>query len=90
VELKPIAAVNKFRQDKDMSRVEEIREAIASLTLEERAELMAGLAAFEDDEWDRQMKRDATAGKFAAMNDKAGRDVRSGHTRALEDVIKGA
>jgi hypothetical protein len=73
-----------------MSRVEEIREAIAGLTLEERAELMAGLATFEDDEWDRQMKRDAADGKFAAMNDQAERDVQSRHTRALADVIKEA
>ena len=33
-----------------MSRVEEIRQAIATLTLEEKAELMSSLAGFEDDE----------------------------------------
>ena len=34
---------------------------------------MSVLHPFEDDDWDRQMKVDATAGKFAAMNEKAER-----------------
>jgi hypothetical protein len=51
-----------------MSSVEEIQQAISNLSLEERAELMSSLMNWEDDEWDKQMKRDAAAGKFDAMN----------------------
>jgi len=44
--------------------VEEIKAAIPSLTLEERAEIIAELSAWTDDDWDRQMTSDAAAGKF--------------------------
>jgi hypothetical protein len=70
-----------------MSRVEEIRQAIATLTLEERAELMSSLAGFEDDEWDKQMKRDAAAGKFDQMNLQADADLKSGKTKPLDDLL---
>ncbi len=45
-----------------MSTVAEIKAAIDKLTLEERCELEALLHPFEDDAWDRQMKRDAEPG----------------------------
>ena len=70
-----------------MSRVEQIQQAIATLTLEERAELMSSLAAFEDDEWDKQMKRDAAAGKFDEMNRKADADLKAGKTKPLDDLL---
>jgi hypothetical protein len=44
--------------------LEEIKQAIPKLTLEERAELMRCLHDWEDDEWDPQMKRDFAAGKL--------------------------
>lgn len=44
-----------------MSTVEEIKAAIDSLSIEERAELTAMLCGWTDDEWDRQMKADAAA-----------------------------
>src|SRR5947209_8607906 len=53
-----------------MSTITEIREAIEKLSLEERAELLAELHNWEDDEWDRQMRADAAAGRFDAMNAK--------------------
>jgi len=56
-----------------MSTVTEIKEAIDRLAPQEYCELMSVLHPFEDDDWDRQMKADATAGKFAAMNEKAER-----------------
>lgn len=51
-----------------MSTVEEIKEAIGRLSLEERAEMLAELCGWNDDDWDRQMKRDAAAGKLVKLN----------------------
>lgn len=42
-----------------MSTVVEIKEAIARLSAEEYAELMAELMNFPDDDWDHAMKADA-------------------------------
>ena len=72
-----------------MSTVAEIREAIEKLSLEERAELMAELHGYEDNDWDRQMKADAAAGKFDAMNRDAEADYRAGQTRSLEEILRG-
>jgi hypothetical protein len=54
-----------------MSTVAEIKEAIAKLSPREYCELMAELHSFPDDEWDKQMKADAAAGKFDEMNRRA-------------------
>ena len=70
-----------------MSTVAEIRDAIAELSLEERAELIAELCGWEDDEWDRQMKADAVAGKFDRMNQEALEDLRAGRCTPLEEGL---
>jgi hypothetical protein len=49
---------------------------------------MSALHPFEDDDWDRQMKVDDASGKFAAMNEKAGREYAAGRTRPLSDIIE--
>jgi len=49
---------------------------------------MSALHPFEDDDWDRQMKADDAAGKFAAMNEKAEREYAAGRTRPLSDIIE--
>ena len=46
-----------------MSRVQEIKAAIEQLTPEERCELAALLNPVEEDDWDRQLKKDAEPGK---------------------------
>jgi hypothetical protein len=46
-----------------MSRVQEVKAAIEQLTPEERCELAALLNPVEEDDWDRQMKKDAERGK---------------------------
>ncbi len=63
-----------------MSTVAEIREAIARLSPREYCELMAELHSFPDDEWDRQMKADAAAGKFDEMNRRALAEHEAGQT----------
>ena len=70
-----------------MSTVQEIKSAIERLPLEERAALVAELCGWTDDEWDRRMKADAKAGKFAALNEEAGDTYRSGQTKPLDDVL---
>ena len=59
-----------------MSTVQEIKSAIEQLTLETRAELIADLCGWSDDDWDRQMKADAVAGKFAVLNGESDRAIR--------------
>ena len=56
-----------------MSTVQEIKSAIEQLSFESRAELIADLCGWSDDDWDRQMKADAAAGKFSALNEDADR-----------------
>ncbi len=58
-----------------MSTVQEIKAAIGQLPLEERAALIADLCGWTDDDWDRRMKADVKAGKFAALNE----DAATGH-----------
>ena len=64
-----------------MSTVQEIKSAIEQLTLETRAKLIADLCGWSDDDWDRQMKAGAAAGKFNALNEEADRASRSGQAR---------
>lgn len=70
-----------------MSTVEEIKIAIGKLSLEERAQILSDLCGWTDDDWDRQMKCDATAGKFSALNREAEEAQASGKTRPLQDIL---
>ena len=70
-----------------MSTVAEIREAIEKLSFEERAALMSELMGFEDDDWDRQMKADAAAGKFDAMNRQTIEHLNAGRCIPLEEGL---
>jgi hypothetical protein len=64
-----------------MSTVAEIKEAIAKLSPEEYCELMAELRPpLPDDEWDKQMKADAAAGKLDEMNRRALEEHEAGLT----------
>jgi hypothetical protein len=72
-----------------MSTVLEIKEAIDRLSPQEYCELMSVLHPFEDDDWDRQMKADAAAGKFAVINEAADREYAAGRTRPIQDIIEG-
>jgi hypothetical protein len=71
-----------------MSTVEEIRTAIQKLSLEEQAQITAELCGWTDDEWDLQMKEDAAAGKFAALNREADAAQAAGQTRPLNDILQ--
>jgi hypothetical protein len=70
-----------------MSTLAEIRDAIAELSVEERAELIAELCGWEDDEWDKEMETAAAAGKFDQMNREALEDLRAGRCTSLEEGL---
>ena len=71
-----------------MSTVAEIKAAIDRLSLEERCELEALLHPFQDDDWDKQMKCDAAAGKFGALHDAAAAEHAAGKTIPLTDILR--
>ncbi len=70
-----------------MSTVEEIRTAIQKLSLEERAQIAAELCGWTDDEWDRQMRDNAAAGRFSVLNREADNAQAAGQTRPPNDVL---
>jgi hypothetical protein len=71
-----------------MSTVESIKTAIKMLSVEERAELTAELCGWTDDDWDRQMKAGAAAGKFASLNGEADAAHRRSETQPLDDILR--
>ena len=70
-----------------MSTVAEIKQALAKLTLEERAEILSELCGWPDDDWDRQMKADAAAGKFNALNRAAEAVHAGGKAEPLDELL---
>ena len=62
-----------------MNRVEEIKAAIEKLSAEERCELNALLNPIDDDDWDRQMKKDAEpGGKLDRLKEAANEEYKNG------------
>jgi hypothetical protein len=66
-----------------MSTIAEIKAAIPSLTLKERAEIARCLGNWQDDDWDRQMKRHIAAGKLDKLLSKVDKDIARGKLREL-------
>ena len=62
-------AFDGFGLTKNKMSVAEIKEAVKKLPAQERLKLLAELCDWPDDEWDRQIKWDAAAGKFAGLGD---------------------
>jgi hypothetical protein len=65
-------------------RVQQIKEAIQQLTLEERAEVASYLHAWTEDAWDGQMKRDLAAGKLDPILDQVDADIVAGRLLICE------
>jgi hypothetical protein len=63
--------------------VQQIKDAIQRLTLEERAEVAVCLHVWKDDAWDEQMKRDLAAGKLDKLLDEVDADIADGKLRDL-------
>jgi len=72
-----------------MSTVAEIKEAIARLSPEEYCELMAELVpGLPDDNWDKQMKADAAAGKLDFIDRNVEKARREGTLIPLERILE--
>jgi hypothetical protein len=68
--------------------IEEIKMAISNLSLEERAEVVAELCGWTDDDWDHQMKAAAAAGKFVPLNCEAEAAHITGQTVPLDNILR--
>jgi hypothetical protein len=66
-----------------MSRVEEIEDELAKLSVEEFAQIREWILDREADEWDRQIERDAKAGKLDRLFEDALEEHRQGKTTEL-------
>jgi hypothetical protein len=63
--------------------VQQIKDAIQEITLEERAEVAACLHEWKDDAWDAQMKRDLAAGKLDKLLEEVDTDIAEGKLRDM-------
>ncbi len=70
-----------------MSTVVEIKEAIARLSPREYCELMAELFPQADDDWDKQMKADAQAGRLDFIDRDIEKATREGTLIPLERML---
>ena len=66
-----------------MSKVENIEQQIKTLSPKELAEFRAWFIEFDWAAWDRQLERDAAAGKLDPLAEKALRDHAAGKTTSL-------
>jgi hypothetical protein len=79
-----------MRDDSCVSTVPEIKEAIARLSPQEYCELMAELFPHADDEWDKQMKADAEAGRLDFIDREVEQAKREGTLIPLADYTDGS
>jgi hypothetical protein len=63
--------------------VQEIKDAVQSLSLEERAEVAACLHSWNDDEWDEQMKRDLASGRLDGILARVDADIADNKIRRM-------
>lgn len=66
-----------------MVSVQEIKEAVSHLSVEERAEVAACLHSWTDDAWDEQMRRDIEEGKLAKLLAKVDADIAKNNLREM-------
>jgi hypothetical protein len=67
-----------------MSRVDELKEQVLALTVDELAELRAWMLEEQDwDAWDAQLERDVRNGRLDALAEEALRDHAAGKTTPL-------
>jgi hypothetical protein len=66
-----------------MTRTERAESEIQQMSAEELAKFRAWFAAFDAQEWDRQIEEDVKAGKLDALADRALRDHEAGRTTKL-------
>ena len=65
----------------DMTKLEQIEQAIASLNKADQAKRESWWEDYRERNWDRQIEDDVKAGKFDAIAEEVLADHRSGRTR---------
>ncbi|MFZ4732288.1 MAG: hypothetical protein ACOYK7_07080 [Pirellulales bacterium] len=70
-----------------MTSLLEIKAAIEKLSPRDYAELMAMLHPPVDDDWDRQMKADAAAGRLDRLIEEARAAIAAGQCRPMEELL---
>jgi hypothetical protein len=63
--------------------VQEIKEAVQRLSLEERAEIAACLHSWSDDQWDEKMKGDLASGKLDKILAQVDGDIAKNKLRGM-------
>jgi hypothetical protein len=76
-----------MRENSFVSTVAEIKEAIARLSPQEYCELMAELFPHADDEWDKEMKADADAGRLDFIDRDVEKAKREGTLIPLDRIL---
>jgi hypothetical protein len=77
-----------FEKNIGMSGVNEIQQAIVRLSEQERLELRHWLEVYEEDDWDRQITRDAASGKLDFMDQQVEQAKIKGQLRPLPREVK--
>ena len=74
-----------------MSTVAEILEAVKQLPEEQKGEFLDRLSEIDfEDAWDRRIEADAKAGKLDSIWQEAVKDIESGRTKSLDEIINGS
>ena len=66
-----------------MTKIEDIEKAVSSLSPDELAEFRAWFEAFDADQFDRKLERDAQSGKLDRLADAALAEFDEGRSREL-------
>ena len=66
-----------------MTRIEEIEKAVSRLSPDELARFRAWFEAFDAEQFDKKIERDAQAGRLDGLAESAIADLRSGRTREI-------
>jgi hypothetical protein len=66
-----------------MTKIEDIEKAVSSLSPDELAEFRAWFEAFDADQFDRKIERDAQAGRLDGLADAAIAEFKEGRAREL-------
>ena len=70
-----------------MSTVAEIENALRGLPLQDARVVADWLQEYLEDQWDRQIARDAELGKLDKLKDQAMTHYKAGRTKPLDELI---
>lgn len=70
-----------------MSTVAEIEDALRSLPIDQARSVADWLQDYLEDQWDRQIERDAASGKLEKVAGKALEHYKAGRLKPLEEVV---